>query len=54
MAINFGGTGSCGPNSKILKNGVDTGFPLANYANPTFSLGGYTISTSDKIEIIID
>jgi hypothetical protein len=54
MAINFGGTGSCGPNSKILKNGVDTGFPLANYANPTFSLGGYAISTSDKIEIIID
>jgi hypothetical protein len=54
MAINFGGTGFCGPNSKILNNGVDTGFPLANYANSTFNLGGYAISPSDKITIIID
>lgn len=54
MQINFGGTGFCGPNSKILKNGVDTGFPLAGYANPTFTLGGFAISTSDKIDIIID
>lgn len=54
MQINFGGTGFCGPNSKILKNGVDTGFPLGGYAPSTFTLGGYAISTSDKIQIIID
>ena len=54
MVINFGGTGFCGPNSVILKNGVDTGLPLANYANPTFTCGGLAVSTTDKITIIID
>jgi hypothetical protein len=54
MQINFGGTGFCGPNSVILKNGVDTGLPLANYANPTFICGGHAVSTTDKITIIID
>jgi hypothetical protein len=54
MQINFGGTGFCGPNSKILKNGTDTGLPLANYAAATFNCGGLAISTSDKITIIID
>jgi hypothetical protein len=54
MQINFGGTGFCGPNSKILKNGTDTGLPLANYASATFNCGGLAISTSDKITIIID
>ena len=54
MQINFGGSGFCGPNSKILKNGVDTGFPLAGYAAASMVLGGYAISTSDKIDIIID
>ena len=54
MQINFGGTGFCGPNSKILKHGVDTGFPLAGYAAASMVLGGYAISTSDKIDIIID
>jgi hypothetical protein len=54
MVINFGGTGFNGPNSKILKNGVDTGFPFANYANPSFNCGGLAILAGDKIDIIID
>jgi len=54
MVINFGGTGFNGPNSKILKNGVDTGLPLAGYAPASFNCGGLAILVGDKIDIIID
>ena len=54
MAINFGGTGFNGPNSKILKNGVDTGLPFAGYAPASFNCGGLAILAGDKIDIIID
>jgi hypothetical protein len=54
MAINFGGTGFNGPNSKILKNGVDTGQPFANFAGNPFICNGLAILAGDKIDIIID
>lgn len=54
MLITFGGSGFNGPNSKILKNGVDTGFPFANYAGNPFNCGGLAISAGDQITIIID
>ena len=54
MAINFGGAGFNGPNSKILKNGVDTGLPFAGYAPASFNCGGLAILAGDKIDIIID
>lgn len=54
MLITFGGTGFCGPNSKILKNGVDTGFPIAGYAGNPLNVGGISFLTSDVITIFID
>lgn len=54
MLITFGGTGFCGPNSKILKNGVDTGFPIANYAGNPLNVGGVAFLSSDIITIFID
>ena len=54
VVITFGGTGFCGPNSKILKNGVDTGYPLAGYAGNPFTLGGLAFASGDQITIIID
>jgi hypothetical protein len=54
MVINFGGTGFNGPNSKILKNGVDTGQPFFGFAGASFSCAGLAILAGDKIDIIID
>ena len=54
MVINFGGTGVNGLNSKILKNGVDTGQPFASFPAASFSCAGLAILAGDKIDIIID
>jgi len=53
LQINFGGSGFISTGT-VYKNDVDTGITYLNgYAGGTINFGGFAISPTDKIKIVL-